>query len=574
MTNLNSAKNADNEVVDPEEDGSGGSYPIYLAAGTEHGSIYLWRFNEADCNNKFLVTNSNLDDGTRLLAILHSSNRPIINIAMLFKREPPIDSESTSVGAGNKNNGLKRFNSNVSEDASRSSGSKWRSTYGTPPPPHKLILCASDTVGVVRTYIQYKQLEEKDNGSYVSGSRGGGRRRLKSVSSLQSFGEDGSVFGNRIGGRIVDDDQKSLEGLMLTGESQFNSPVVSCLLREVTYVRNKEESEIMDEHTREINKQLKFSNLASSLTDLGPPLLKTVAWGAPEENDDENEFDSKDFVPANNLVVIQANDEIRFYPVLKLMSSLQTKSTMPTELGRTLAVITEMNSNLEDSLKMTDNAYEMHVHKPFVSSILKRNNSTSDKSVTNNDLHLQPSNPANDNSLIIATQNTSISVNRENKDASVDCAPEPHVTPPPVPIEPPSKATDLEKTQRSNILSNESVVKSAKLIKASEERNKIIATHSTCELNTKKESDVDLKSVTVTSSKTAKHPSTDVKYLEPTVSSKASTISLRQQIKLSPSVEAAKIIMSQKHLLLRSIPDSPLTDPIINSSKVNASINM
>jgi WD40 repeat protein len=79
-------------VVDESKtdtEGSGGMAPVYLCAGTEHGSVYMWRFSAEDCASRLEVSNAGIDDGTRLLAILHSSARPVINLAVAFKRETP-----------------------------------------------------------------------------------------------------------------------------------------------------------------------------------------------------------------------------------------------------------------------------------------------------------------------------------------------------------------------------------------------------------------------------------------------------------------------------------------------------
>ena len=66
-----------------------------------------------------------------------------------------------SVGCS-QNPTMRKQSSNTSVISGRSSSSRWKAQYGTLPPPHKLVLCVSDTIGTVRSYILHKQAEEKD----------------------------------------------------------------------------------------------------------------------------------------------------------------------------------------------------------------------------------------------------------------------------------------------------------------------------------------------------------------------------------------------------------------------------
>lgn len=328
--------------------------------GTEHGSVYMWRFTPEDSANRFEVTNVAIDDGSRLLAILHSSNRPVMNIAMTFKREPPSytnDEDTNGNGplTAQSRPSFARKSSAASVVSSRSSASRWRATYGTQPPPHKLVVCVSDTVGVVRSYVLHKQAEERDNMSYNSGMMKGTKKRTESfrtLGSLQSFDPDsrknfpagtsevGSVFGRRRGNNTIEEEQNEIEGLMLTGESQFNSPVVACLFQDRRLIVTKEEKEAMDETAREVNKQVKFSNLASGMTDLGPQLEDMKTYGAVEV-----EADDTTMTGSNSLVVVQAADEIRFYPVLSLLTTMSArKNNSISELGAMLSCIDEQSS--------------------------------------------------------------------------------------------------------------------------------------------------------------------------------------------------------------------------------------
>lgn len=337
---------------------------ITVCSGTEHGSVYMWRFDAEDCGKHLEVTNVGIDDGTRLLAILHSSNRPIMNIAMMFKREPPpnpSDEESSQAGPsfGKSRPTFGRRASAGSIVSVRSTTSRWRATYGSDPPPHKLVLCVSDTVGVVRSYVLHKQAEERDNMSTYSGAMRPEKKQgavLRTLSSLQSFDPDWraiaggsdmgsvSVFGRRRAGTTIEEEQTLIEGLMLTGESQFNSPVVACLFQEQRLVVTKVDKEQMDEATRESNRQVHFSSIATSMADLNPP-----SDYATTKIEEENEDDATKTDGSNSLVVVQAADEIRFYPVLSLMSA--RKPGISSELGAILAAIDEQSSVDDNSIK-------------------------------------------------------------------------------------------------------------------------------------------------------------------------------------------------------------------------------
>jgi hypothetical protein len=63
---------------------------------------------------------------------------------------------------------------------------------------------------------------------------------------------------------VVEEEQSQIEGLMLTSESQFSSPVVACLFQEPALVASKAAGAGVDEGAREASRQVQFSNLASA----------------------------------------------------------------------------------------------------------------------------------------------------------------------------------------------------------------------------------------------------------------------------------------------------------------------
>jgi hypothetical protein len=213
--------------------------------------------------------------------------------------------------------------------------------------------------------VLHKQAEERDT-TYASGPKANRKRTdsgFRTLNSLQSFDPDSdknfaaqshknyagseggsvSVFGRRRGG-VVEEEQSQIEGLMLTGESQFSSPVVACLFQEPALGAPRAAGAGVDEGAREASRQVQFSNLASGLTDHAPlDYIKDYAW------EEEAEGGCKELDIATSLAVVQAEDEIRFYPVLSLLTTLSArKNSALSELGQMLSRIDEQPSLGED----------------------------------------------------------------------------------------------------------------------------------------------------------------------------------------------------------------------------------
>lgn len=293
-------------------DDSGGEADIYLAAGTEHGSVYLWHFSAEDCISGFRVDNVGIDDGTRLKSILQSSDRPIVNVTMTFKREIP----DVIGGAAST---PKHISSTQSVNSQTSSVmSKWRQMYGTPIAPRKLLLSASDTSCSVRTYVYVKQTEIPT--AIVKAFKGrSGLVGQPSFVSLRSF-EEPKQSAPKSRKPFADEavqSEKVIEGLMITGEAHFKCPVVSCFFPINTFPTSVslESQEAKSNKQKIRDKQVHFSSFASALADTGPP----VASLAPsvEDTGDGAALDHQ-----NSLVVCLANDEIRFYPSSEFLRSV------------------------------------------------------------------------------------------------------------------------------------------------------------------------------------------------------------------------------------------------------------
>jgi hypothetical protein len=328
---------------------------VYLAAGTEHGSVYLWKFSSEECSSQFAGVNPFIDDGTRLVSILNSSSRPIVHLSMVFKRETPTNEadNDTASEMGASRARMPRLGSAASVDSRNSSAvSRWRAMYGTPPPARKLLLVAADTSRVVRTYVHIKQVDDsKDNRSGKSGGQTRravlDRNKLGSMSSLISF-EDAPAsrrpfFGAGEGQLQQPQEQEPLEGLMITGESHFDSPVVGCFFAETTYADRPappaNQTGSIASSVKQVVKPLDRRNLSSSLFDAAER-RPSVAF---------EEEDNKTLDGSRSLVVCLASDEVRFYSTLGLMPGAQSSRAIDQIVAEIVPPAIEINSE-EDGM--------------------------------------------------------------------------------------------------------------------------------------------------------------------------------------------------------------------------------